>query len=315
MDSALNVVRASVHRDSVLRHENQRVVLCSISAMVVAFVMLAGCSTQQDSQANNSQVVARVNGTEITVHQVDYELAKRGLAEGVDRNAAAEQILDELVNRELFVQKARAAKLDRTPEMVLALERARAQVLSEAYLNAIWAIKPPPSTDDVAKYYNAHPELFAARRVYRFKQLALADATPVATIEPVLKTAKTLDDVEKTLSASKLAYKAEEGVIAAEDLPFEFLLQAQQMKPGQLSYARFGGTLNVVQIVDSAPAPVSQEQAAPLIERYLVNDSHGAAISSEVARLRQVAKIDVLRHFNVEPNTAAMAATTTAKAP
>jgi peptidyl-prolyl cis-trans isomerase C len=92
--------------------------------------ILSGCHMDHGA-TKSSQVVATVNNHEITTSQLNQALE----AAGVDQVTPAEEkeAIDSLVAEELLVQDALKSKLDRQPAVVLAMERARRQVLAQAY--------------------------------------------------------------------------------------------------------------------------------------------------------------------------------------
>ena len=133
--------------------------------LLLPLALAAGCEGSEHRQGA-SQVAAKVNGDEITVYQVNSLLAR---SSGAGRNGTAgtkTAALERLINLQLASQKAVEEKLDRSPEVVLAIENAKTEILARAHLSRIAAAHPAPSAEQVNKYYSDHPELFAQRQVY-----------------------------------------------------------------------------------------------------------------------------------------------------
>ncbi len=108
----------------------------------------------------SGQVVAKVNGVEIS-------LARGAGASGV------QPALEKLIDRELLVQRALAAGLERDPEVAESLDAARRQVLAQAYLDRLSRLARKPSREEVRAFYAENPELFAERRIYRTRALTV----------------------------------------------------------------------------------------------------------------------------------------------
>ena len=104
-------------------------------ALIIPVVMLAlaGCSKHNGSEKTGSQVVAKVNGDEITVHQLNFALSKMGKLDQSQLKPASEKVLQKMVDTELLKQKAIAAKMDRDPQVLQMLEAAKQQVLAQAF--------------------------------------------------------------------------------------------------------------------------------------------------------------------------------------
>src|SRR5678816_2245114 len=91
---------------------------------------LAGCEKEPLPE---TQVAARVNDGEVSVHQVEHTLQQqpRLIAEYGDK--AARVALDSLIEQEIAAQAAREAGLDRDPAVIQALEAAKREALARAY--------------------------------------------------------------------------------------------------------------------------------------------------------------------------------------
>ena len=125
--------------------------------------MLAGCG--EGKQAENdketpTQVAARVNGKELTVHQVNYALQRIPNLDKAQTKPASLRVVRNLVDQEVLVQKALNDKLDRDPTVVQALDAARRQILAEAYMGRKLGTPTEPDAAEVSRFYDAHPELF-----------------------------------------------------------------------------------------------------------------------------------------------------------
>lgn len=263
-------------------------VLCALAVLAI----LSACGNDQAESKKATQVVARVNGTEITVHQLDHEIAQRS-GRG-DINVNAQDVLEDLINRQLFVQKAHEAKLDRTPEAILAMDRVRAQILSEMYLKAVLTQSAQPTEAQLREYYDQHPELFAERRIYQFRQMELVDGLSVEQVEGWRRAHHDVAELEATLTKEKKLKQALNRTLAAEELPLDFVLSAQSMQPGQSAIMKAGASLSIMALQNVTEDPVTLLQAAPHIARFLANQRERLVIGDEITRLRQVSRIDRL---------------------
>lgn len=140
-------------------------------------VLLAGCGDKKaetaDEEKPASQVVAKVNGSELTVHQVNYALQRIPNLDAEQSKAASLRVARNLVEQELLVQKALEDKLDRDTNVVQALDAARRQILAEAYMSRKLGTPAEPTDAEVSEYFTQHPELFAQRKIYRLQEIAI----------------------------------------------------------------------------------------------------------------------------------------------
>ncbi len=268
------------------------------SFLTAALVALACAACDQPVRANAQQIAAKVNGSEISVQQVASVTAARGRSSAEARQAAV-QALDRIIDRELLVQKALESKIDRDPAVAQAMENARRQLLAQAYLERTAAASAAKSTpDEVRAFYADNPALFAQRRIYRLREIALA--APVERID-LLKAeaaqAKELDDVAGWLHSRGEKFTITSSTQPAEQLPLSHLPQLARMKEGEIAVLGSAIGASVIQLVHAQDAGLSEPQAAPLIDQFLAGRKRLELAAAEVKRLRQVASIEYVGEF------------------
>jgi EpsD family peptidyl-prolyl cis-trans isomerase len=274
-----------------------------VKAVILSILLMipAGChKAAADRPA--AQPVAKVNGTEISVEQL-----RSPAYAGAGGGAAVAQALEKVIDRELLVQQALAAKLDRDPQVQQSIENARRQVLAQAYLERAAAAASGSTRDEVRAFYTENPALFAERRIYRLRELAVA--APADTVE-VLRAeaarARDLDELTAWLDARNAKYSltTPRGGLTqpAEQLPLAYLPQLARMKAGELAVFATPLGATVVQLVHAESAPLTEQQAAPLIEQFLAGRKRLETAAAEVKRLREVATIEYLGEFKTRGN-------------
>jgi EpsD family peptidyl-prolyl cis-trans isomerase len=268
----------------------------SIFVALFAAVSLAACDNGSRPAV---QVAARVNKEAVTVQQLNAELARlRGLNEA-QRKGAAKQILDRLVDQELLAQQATARRIDRDPRVLQAIESSRRQILAQAYLDSVTSGAPPPSAEEVKRFYDAHPELFAERKLYRLQELAIASRPELsaARLEDELKKAKSLNDVVEWLKHERIPFNASSTVKAAEQLPMEVVPRLAALATGQAMLIPTQQGYLVVQIAATESKPLTAEEARPFVEQYVANQKRMELARSEIRKLRDFAKIEYSSDF------------------
>jgi EpsD family peptidyl-prolyl cis-trans isomerase len=231
-----------------------------------------------------------VNGTEISLHQA-----------GAGAPGAAAQALEKLIDRELLVQGALAAKLDRDPEVAQSIENARRQLLAQAYLEksvSRAAAAAGGSRDEVLRFYQENPALFAERRIYRLRELVVsAPAEMIDVLRAEAAKARDLEELAAWLKSRNAPYRLESLTQPAEQLPLSFLPQLARMQAGEVAVFATPLGASVIQLVHAEDAPLSEAQAAPLIEQFLAGRKRLESAAAEVKRLREMANIEYLGDF------------------
>ena len=265
-------------------------------------LLVAGCGDKKDGAATEdakaTQVAAKVNDTELTVHQVNFALKRIPNLNKEQSKAASLQVVRSLVDQEVIAQKALSDKLDRDPMVVQALDAARRQILAEAYMSRKLGTPVEPSDAEVSDYFDKHPELFAKRKIYRLQEIGItAPKEKHEAIRAQLTASKTLNDFAAWLKAENLPVKAGQGVKPAEQLPLELLPKLAQMPDGQAIVVNSPDGLLVIVLAGSQPQPVTLEQAKPAIARLLQTQARQKAAKAELDALKSAAKIEYLGEF------------------
>lgn len=263
--------------------------------------LIAGCGDKKDGTAEEgkpTQVAAKVNGTELTVSQVNYALQRIPNLDKDQSKAASLQVIRNLVDQEVLAQKAQSEKLDRDPVVVQALDAARRQIMAEVYMTRKLGTPAEPTDAEVSDYFNKHPELFTKRKIYRLQELSIkAPKEKQETIRKQLADSKTLGDFVAWLKDEKYPVQASQGVKPAEQLPQAILPKLAEMPDGQAMIVNTPEGLLVIVLADSQVQPVTQEQAKPAIARLLQNEARQKAAKAELDKVKAEAKIEYVGEF------------------
>jgi EpsD family peptidyl-prolyl cis-trans isomerase len=266
-------------------------------AALLFCVALAACGRSDDKKVA-TQVAAKVNSEEITVHQVNNVLARNPNLPPEAAARAKRQVVDRLIDQQLAVQQALEKKLDRSPEVVQALEAAKDEILARAYLRQVAGSHAKPTPEEVKQYYAEHPELFAQRRLYVLEEITFAPRDDIgAELRAELPGLRTMQGIAEWLKTREVQFTVNRGARAAEQIPIEMLPKLQGMKNGDIQVLAGGERQIVVRVVATKAAPVDEAKAAPAIQQYLFNRRSNEAIAEEIKRLKGAAKIEYVGEF------------------
>lgn len=258
---------------------------------------LAGCGGEA-GDAPRTQVAAKVNDREITVHQVNEIVAQARNVPEAQVPRLRRETLERLIDQELLVDKAVAAKLDRDPRVMTQIQAARRQILAQAYLESVGRQVPAPKPEEIAKFYGERPELFAERRVYRLREVAIAAAPEDRKgVSARVASARNLDEVVSWLGTRNIKHAGNAAVRAAEQLPLEMATRLAGVRDGSLIEVGSSAGITVIEVSALRKQPVTAEQAAPFIEQYLVNTRRREAAASEMKQLRTGARIEYVADY------------------
>lgn len=284
----------------------QRILTAGVILLTVAG--LAACGG--DKQKKVGQALASVNGEEITALQLNEELQRAGVP-AAQQEVASKQLLEALIDRQVVENVALKEKIDRDPKVMQAVERAKALIISQAYMQKKLSGMAPPSKAEVEDYFNKHPELFSDRKQFDMRQLLIASKDMNDALKQVMDKSKSLDEVAAWMESNKIGFARAQVSRTTTDLAPELVAKLQSMPKGQLFIINEGERAMLMTIVDIKDVPVKLAAAAPQIEQYLVNTRAKDAAKQEMDRLRAAAKIEYL---NQPAATAASGAASAASA-
>lgn len=259
---------------------------------LILAVVLSGCG-DKSSDAKASQSLVRVNSKEITVHQLNEELARANV-QPEQKEAATKQILQSLIDRQLLEQAALKAKVDRDPNVMQAIERTKSQVIAQAYLQARLANIGKPDNAEIESFYKQNPQLFSERKLVEMEQLLIDSRHINDEFKSALGGFKTLQEVAAWLDAKGIQYDRGEVGRSIAELPPQISERLKDARRGQLFVIGMGPRTMLVLMNSVKDSPVSLTDARPQIEQLLLNKKRKEAGEAELQKLRSEAKIEYL---------------------
>ncbi|RVU04687.1 hypothetical protein EOE18_11060 [Novosphingobium umbonatum] len=219
---------------------------------------LAACHKGETS-APKGQVVATINGTEVTMNELKEESASAG--PGQQNSATA---LQTMVTRKLLAEAAKAEKLDQLPTTAIQLKRAEESVLVEALMRKLRDSAPAPSTDEARVYVSEHPSSFSRRRIFVVDQYIVPNAPQALfkEMEPI----NTLPEALALLKKHNLAANRVVGTIDALTIDGEAAEKLAALPPNAIFISPEGDgmRLNYIRDVEIEPIPANQAEKIAL---------------------------------------------------
>ena len=258
--------------------------LAWIAMLALLSAVPLGC---QRAEANRpAQVAAKVNGAEILLYSQK--------AAGASGTA---QALETIIDRELLAQKAIEAGLERDPQVAQSIENSRRQLLAQAWVERNAGAAAQPSAAEIRGFYQENEALFAQRKVYRLHEIVAS--LPAEMLEALRAEAQAgdLERVAAWLRARDVKFGEVHVTQPAEQLPLRYLPQLARMNDGDIAVFSAPHGATVVQLVHAAEAPLTEQQAAAVIEQFLAGRKRLEVAAAEVKRLRDSARIEYVGEF------------------
>jgi EpsD family peptidyl-prolyl cis-trans isomerase len=261
------------------------------TATVVSSALLLAACTGHKKDATQS--AARVDGTEITVHQINYRLQReRGLRPD-QMEEAGRKVLEQLIDEQLIVDRAEKVKMDKAPEAQQALAASRREVLARSYVEQSAQSVPAPTDAAMHAYFDANDALFSNRRVYTLQEyLAKVPEDRIPALRALVEGGKSTADVEAWFKAESAPFRGQKSTHPAEQVPMNSLKALAATQDGHGLLVSAGNQVHVTYITASTPAPVTFDKAKPAIGQFLMVDARRKVTESNLAALKTASKVD-----------------------
>ncbi len=243
---------------------------------------LAGCSEGPPA----GQVVARVNGTDITRRDVLLELVASGAPADVDTRTIAPALLDRIVASKLLAAEARRRSIDRSPEFLGRDRRNREQILGEELARRLIGRLPPPSPAEIAQYVEENRARLDQRRIFTIDRIV-----PDGPVDPAaIGSLESAGAVEAWLVHAGQSFTR--SALAVDSLSLSpghlSLLDAYHGRPVAITG---DGPTSIDQIVASVPAPIAPADRARTAAGILRDRQSRQLMDRTLDRLRARAEI------------------------
>lgn len=265
----------------------------SSQLLVLALIAALGLSACGEKSKKSGQALVSVNGEEITISQLNEEL-QRANVPPAQQEQAGKQLLESLVDRQLLVNEAGKEKLDRDPKVVQSIERAKALIIAQAYMQKHLAAPAKPTRAEIEEYYAKHPAFFAQRKMLELRELSIASSDVTPELKAVIDSAKSLEEVASWMAGHNVKFERLQVSRSSAELPPELSNRLLALPKGQLFIVKEGARSLLIVIADTRDTPVTLEQSAPQIEQVLMTQRNKDAASAELKRLRGAAQIEYL---------------------
>ena len=249
-----------------------------------ALLCVGGCASETKP---SGQVVATVDGTDITQRDMQSELLANGLQTAPQTKQLRSEVLEKIINRKLIDLEAQKAGVDNSPDYLAAIQRAREVILAQMFVTQRVQQYPEPSPADVQQFVADNPQMFSERKVYTLDQISLMGDT---TVLKHLQELSSMEEIVKWLKLRKVPYSRRQAKVDSSSIAKDLVIKMNAIANGIPFITQQSANLLVSSKLDVASAPLGkdlQQDAAAILKRQNVEK----AIEDQISYRRRAAKI------------------------
>ena len=285
-----------------------------LTAVLATSFALSGCEQVKKLIGGKpeGQVVATVNGEEITAIQLRQEMGNFASRDPKIMKAAQQRALEGLILRKVLVQQAKEQKLDKTADYAVQVSRGEDNLMVQSFQRKISSGIAVPSRADAESYMAANPSKFSNRRVLVVDQIvAPPNKIPVAQFQA----AKTMDDVKALFGANNVAFQTNVAAIDTLTMDPRMLAQLDKLPAGEVFVIPQSGGLLFNRITEARSVPFQGEPALAYAINAVRTQRSQEAVVRQVELLRKSAESKITYNEAFKPTPAPKAGAKPAAAP
>lgn len=282
--------------------------LAALACGAGSLLLLSACDKKAEGQ-----VVAVVNGEEVTAQEVNAELQNAAAPEGEEgqmmRNAALARVID----RRLVADLAREDGLVDSPDFILRQQKMEDTLLAQMLFEKAARNQKAPSASQLDQFIAQNPQAFGQRTVFAIDQIVFPTPQRKDVI-PALAGAKTMDEVASTLN--RLGVKFQRGNVQADsaNMPPQLFTRVKEVGSSEPFIIPSGPTVTVGYILDSRAVPVTGPEARQMAQQAYQRQEVTKAVQSRLEAAKKAAEIEYQSGFKALPTAEASASGTATKA-
>ena len=253
--------------------------------------MLSACGHKAEGQT-----VAVVNGEEITLSELNFELGLANVPSGADKAVVRAQVLQTLIDRRLLADQAKKEGVETTPDFVNRKRRSEEDLLisllSAKRLNTVAV----PTARETDAYIASRPGMFANRQIWDLVQVQFQPPSNPA-VQAEIDKARSFAELVAILQKSGAPITQQKNRLDTAVVPPELFQKISALPAGEPFIVRVGDRAIASVIVGREAKPIVGDQARPLAADALRKEQGAKDMANRIIGLRKAAKIDYQKGY------------------
>lgn len=249
-------------------------------------LFLGACGSKATGQS-----VAVVNGEEITIGELNSELASANVPASADKKKVMPQLLQQIIDRRLLAQRASEQGIDKSPDFLNQERRLReGLLLSLASKRQADSIKIPDQRA-IDAFIAANPSMFRDRSILLLDQLQFqppVDDSQVAR----LRNDHSIEALAASLTALGLPFVRTDAKLDTATVPSAVMKQIEALPAGEPFIVPINGKMYASVIKGRQPANATVEENRRIAADAIRRQSLETSYASQLKQLRSGAKIE-----------------------
>jgi peptidyl-prolyl cis-trans isomerase C len=258
----------------------------------VGLLALAGCNRD----APSGQVVATVDGEEVTIQEINGEIQAANPPADANREQLQRQALQRVIDRKLLVKAAKDKGIDRTPEYLAKVRRGEETLLAQTYAQQQLTTVPVPSAAELSKFMSDNASMFGQRQLLSLDQIRFAPPRDLKSLAALDKD-KTMDQVAAHLTQLGIKFERVPETLDTGAVPPQLMQAIEKLPAGEPFVIPSQGAITVNVITGRKPVATDASAARAGAVRAFRQQKFGEILQQQINSLRSSTKITYQNGF------------------
>lgn len=255
--------------------------LCAAAAL-----SLASCG----KKAPEGQVVAQLNGQDVTLQELNAELQGANIPPSMDKKLVMQQILQRVIDRKLLGSAAQEQGIDKSADYLAQRRRADETLLVQLYAKQQSQALAVPTPADISKFMADNPNMFAKRERMALDQIRFPRTEDTSVLK-ALEAAHSMDQVAQVLTAHNVKFQRGTTAVDSATVPANILSQIEGLPAGEPFVVPGPQFVAVSVVTGHTPVAVPDAQARTIAVNAWREQQFEKIMSDKLKALRSAAKI------------------------
>ncbi len=268
--------------------------------LLPALAMLGACGSDD---APTGQVLATVNGEEITSSDLNAEMGSVRATNPAEQRELQRAALQNIVNRTLLAQSAAEQGADTGPTAAMAKRRAEQMAQISMFEEQVRARVPAIAREEAEQFINDNPLMFGQRRIFLVDQIIVPNPPPalLQALEPL----DTMAQVQAELARYNLPTRSTFGVIDAVTMDPGAVRQIVALPQDAVFILPAQGSVRINKIRESQIEPIAGDDAINIATEMLRNQRIQRQVNEAVTTILEQGQANVRNNADFQPRPAA----------
>lgn len=261
------------------------------AASLIILALLSGCNREA-----TGQVAAVVNDEEITLQEVNAEIAALQIPETADKKAVQQQAIQRIIERRLLAQVAVDDGIDSSQDYLIRERQLRDSLLVQLLGERVERATKQPEPAELDRYIAENPGLFKDRKIFSVDRIQFPTPADLKTLSP-LEADHSMAAVASRLDAMGIEFRRDEGQIDSAAIGPDRLKQLMTLPPGEPFVIPENGVVTIGVLTGEKNAPLTGEEARTLALRSLRSQEVNNSVRQRLEQARGKAEIEYQSDF------------------